>query len=190
MTEPKDRQLVAASAEVILRPENLREKFLQLVRQYRQTGENVTVEQGSIGELNQEFFARHSYDRTFPPDVGIALTRVDSARMEYRIDFFVGQPEAYGRIVVGESRLEARGKGRGLSVDGSFLGIKASQLVDVYDDVIVQVAADVYGIPILHSVIFDILDNKARVAELAKRGYKKRRGCWDRVDRIFQPQVS
>lgn len=190
MPEPKDRQLVATSAEVVLRPENLREKIQQLVRQYRQTGQNVTLEQGSIGDLGQEFFARHSNDRTLPPAVGIALTRADGARMEYRIGFYVGRPEAYGKIIVGESYLEARGGGKGLSGDGSFFGLKIAQLTDIYDDIIVQTATDIYGIPILHEIKFDILDNKARVAELAKRDYHPRRACWDRVDRIFQPQVS
>lgn len=190
MVESRDRQLKVASAEIVLRPENLREKFQQIIRQYRETGENVILDQGSIGDLNQEFFCRHNYDHTLPPNTGIALTRADGARMEYRIDFFIGQPEAYGKIIVGESRLEAHGKGKGLSVDGSFLGVQIAQLVDIYDDVIVQVAAEVYGISILHPINVDVLDNKLWVERLAKRGYKQRMGRWDTMDRIFTPQVN
>ncbi|KKT74761.1 MAG: hypothetical protein UW86_C0003G0003 [Microgenomates group bacterium GW2011_GWA1_Microgenomates_45_10] len=171
--------------------ERLQQSFEELIRAFKESGQESTLDQGAIGGLRQEFFVRGSYDHDVPPETGAAMTSSGggAARMEFRLAFFIGQPSEYGKMMIAENRMDLTSGERGISGDDKFVGGPAPQIADMYEDIIVQAAANVYRVRILHTRTIDDFDGPT-VAKLTARGYHRRPGYHDVMDRIFEPRVN
>src|SRR3989344_4070040 len=137
--------------------ERLQQSFEELIRAFKESGQESTLDQGAIGGLRQEFF--------------------------------IGQPSEYGKMMIAENRMDLTSGERGISGDDKFVGGPAPQIADMYEDIIVQAAANLYRVRILHTRTIDDFDGPT-VAKLTARGYHRRPGYHDVMDRIFEPRVN